>query len=265
MDATRRPLLAALAAVAGLAGGCDLTLTLDPATYADLDEAERAAADRIFARLQALDAGLRSQTGGAYALGPIAEDPDRVDVSVRDLWVMANLGDDRVHVSVWENLAAEQRALFGSWFGEPPEPTAARYAAFFYHFVGLHLGGLQVVYAVEGVDWVYANRSAFNVERDAERIVVSFLCETDPSLIDIARGTCGVIRSRFDDRWAAHYEQRYYAENFRELTDPHDPSGYLYFLCRHLAAAEQRRLEYGYTFLEEVQILAARVASSDTE
>ena len=237
---------------------CDLPLTREPATYEDLDDDDRAAADRIFARLQAYDARLRAVSGGRYGLGPIAEDRDRIDVSVLDLWVMLNLGDDRIHLTTWENLTAGQRERWASWFGEGPDAAATRYRRFFYDFVALHLAGIQTVYAVQGVAWVYEWRAMFTVDRDAQRMVVTYLTETDRDLFSFARGTCSTIRTRFDDRWAEHYEQTFYREHVRELADLDDPTGHIWFLCRHLEAAEARRIEFTSTFAAELDVLVRR-------
>jgi len=243
------PLLALLVA------GCDLSLTHEPEDYDALDAAERAAADRIFARLQAYDAYLQAVSGGRHALGPIATDRNRVDVSAHDLWVVVNIGDDRIHISVWENLTSDQRTRFASWFGESLDAAAARYAVFFYDFMAVHLAGVQTVYAIQGVDWVYSNRHVFNVERDAERMGVNYLQETDPALFNYVWSTCGSIRPVGDPRWGSSYNQEFYGDNLRELTDPHDPLGYLYFVCRHMEQAELRRQMYSSSFAAEMEVL----------
>ena len=249
-------LLAVLFAPAAV--GCDFTMTLDPVAYEDLGPTERAAADRIFARVQGLDASLRAVSGGRHSLGVPAVDRDAIDVSVVDLWVMLNAGDDRLHLSVWENLTAEQRQRFAGWFGETTEAAAARYGYFFYEFVGLHLAGVQAVFAIQGVDWVYRNRSLFNVERDAQRLVATYLAAADPNFSTWARGTCTAIRGVLEARFGAWYSREEYTAHVRELTDPRDPSGQIYMICRHLAEAETRRVTFGSSFAAEVEILAAQ-------
>ena len=244
--------------------GCDLTLTLEPLTYAELGEAERAAADRIYARLQAFDARLQGTTGGRYVLGAIAVDHDRVDVSVVDLWVMANIGDDRVHVSVWENLTGGQRERFASWFGETQEAAAGRYGRFFYEFIALHLAGVQTVFSVQGVDWVYRNRSAFNINRDAERLVATYLSEVDPVLLGEARTMCGAVGAALQSSFGAWYDADQYAAHFRELTDPQDPSGQIYMICRQLEDAFYRKITFNMTFAAEIEMLEARRAGDGT-
>ncbi|MBI5500594.1 MAG: hypothetical protein HY907_10145 [Deltaproteobacteria bacterium] len=238
--------------------GCDLTMTLEPLTYEELGDAERAAVDRIYARLQAFDARLQGVTGGRHVLGAIGVDRDLVDVSVVDLWVMANIGDDRVHLSVWENLTAEQRERFASWFGETPDAAAARYGRFFYEFVALHLAGIQTVFAVQGVDWVYRNRSAFNIDRDAERLAVTYLAEVDPGLLGEIRATCGAVGAALEARFGAWYDADGYAAHFRELTDPRDPSGQIYMICRQVEDAFYRKITFNMTFGAEIEMLEAR-------
>ncbi|MBI5486152.1 MAG: hypothetical protein HY905_02345 [Deltaproteobacteria bacterium] len=253
---------ALLLALALVTPACDLMITLEPATYEDLDDDQRSAADRIFARLQAYHARLRAISGGQYGLGPIAEDKDRIDVSVLGKWVMLNLGDDRIHITTWENLTAEQRERWASWFGEGLEAAAARYRTFFYDYVALHLAGIQTLFSVQGVNWVYVHRGTFSVDRDAQRMAVDYLTETERSLFDFARSTCSAIRARFDERWAAHYDKFYYGDHVRDLADPDDPTGHIWFLCAHLEAGEARRLEGPYTFAGELDVLV-RLRSGD--
>jgi len=243
--------------VAGLLlpAGCDLTLTVDPATYESLNDTERAAADRIFARLQSVDGLLQSVTGAVHSLGAVGTDRDLTDVSVHELWVMANLGDDRIHLSVWENLSDAQRVEFASWFGESPDAAAARYGTFFYEFVALHLAGVQTVFAVQGVEWVYTHRNLFNIDRDAERLVDTYLAQLDPNLFSLAWSTCATIRTVYEARFGTWYSREGYGAHWRELTDPRDPAGQVYMICRHLVEAEVRRQTFGTTFAAEVEML----------
>jgi hypothetical protein len=238
-----------------LPAGCDLTMSPDAVTYAGLSAVERAAADRIFVRMQSMDGLLRAVTGSVHSLGAVATDQDTTDVSVRQLWVMANLGDDRVHVTVWENLTSEQRAEFASWFGESVEAAGARYGTFFYEFVGLHLAGVQAVFAVQGVEWVYTHRSLFNLDRDAERLVATYLAQADSNLFTSTWATCDAIRTALDSRFGAYYSREGYMAHWRELTDPQDPAGQIYMICRHLYEAEVRRQTFGTTFAAEVEML----------
>jgi hypothetical protein len=241
--------------------GCDLTLTLDPEAYASLDATERAAADRIFAQVQAYDARLQAVTGSRATLGPVAIDRELVDVSVHELWVMVNIGDDRLHLSVWENLTAGQRAEFASWFGEGVEAAAARYGAMFYEFVALHLAGVQTVFAVQGVDWVYRHRNLFNVDRDAQRLVDTYLAEMNTNLLSYAWSTCAAIRAAGDARFGAWYSMEGYGAHVRELTNPEDPAGQIYMICKHLEQAEIRRQTFNSNFLAEIEMLESQRAA----
>ena len=245
-----------LLAAALLVPGCDLSLTSDPPPYDQLDENERSAVDRIFARIQAYDARLQALLPGRYGLGPIARDKDRIDVSAYHLWIMFNLVDDRIHLSVWQNLSDGQRQHYASWFGESLEAAARRYGEHFYDFMALHLAGVQTVYAVQGgMAWVYANRHVFNVDRDAERLVVTYLTETDRALFDRIFATCGFIRGVYDSRYGSWYSMLAYGDHVHELTDPRDPSGQIYMVCRHLEAAETRRVTWASSFLAEIAVL----------
>jgi hypothetical protein len=246
-----------LAVLLLLPAACDLALTYDPVPYAQLDAAERAASDRIFARLQAWDARLRVSAARGYTLGAVVVDQNLIDVSVHELWVMTNLGDDRLHLSVWENLTAAQRALFASWFGESLDAAAVRFGNLFYEFVALHLAGVQTVYAVQGVDWVYAHRHMFNLDRDAQRLVVTYLKETEPSLFDYVWAACGAIRGMLDARFQPLFSMEEYGAHVRELTDPADPSGQIYMICRHMEQAEIRRQTWTSTFAAEIAVLEA--------
>ena len=238
-----------------LAAGCELSFTSEPPTYDQLDEARRAAVDRIFSRLQAYDVRLQALRPGRYGLGPISQDKDRIDVSADDLWMMVNLGDDRIHLSAWESLSDGHRERYASWFSESLDAAARRYGEHFYDFMALHLAGVQTVYAVQGVAWVYSNRHMFNVDRDAERLVVTYLTETDRALFNRIFATCGFLRGVYDSRFGPWYNMSDYSAHLRELTDPRDPAGQIYMVCRHLEAAETRRATYASTFLAEIEVL----------
>ncbi|MDI7269030.1 MAG: hypothetical protein QME96_13660 [Myxococcota bacterium] len=260
---TRAGSLAALAVAACLAGaGCDLTLTRDRPSYEDLSAIERAAVDRILARLRAFDVALRrdSMTGirREYSLGPVAEDRDRIDVSFRGLWIATNIGDDVIHISVWENLSSAQRAEWASWFGEAEAAAKVRYEEFFYDWVAAHLAGIQAVFRIQTVEYVYGRRSVFKLERDGQRLAASYARVHDTGLLSRARSTCGPIRDRFASRWGNSFTQEYYLANFRSLTDPAMPSGWIYFLCRHMAEAEVRGVDLigrPYTFADELSVI----------
>jgi hypothetical protein len=252
--------LLGLAAAVFLAG-CDLTLTQEPVRYEDLPPAQQAAVDRILARVAAFNG---SVVGTGYAdLGPVAHDRERVDVALDGIWVIANLGDGRLHLSAWDRLSAGQKQRWASWFGETVDLAAARYLLFFYEYVAVHLAGIQAVYAIQGVEWVYGHRSVFNVERDAERLAVTYLVAVDPGLLAWAEANCAVLLSRFASEWGTKYDQVSYGDNFREITDPDDPSGYLYYLCRHEAAAQQRRLTYSTDFRAELEMIQIRRNMAD--
>lgn len=253
-----------LLALVAVVAGCDLTFSDEPISYAALSDGERAAVDRIFARLQAYDARLERAVSAGYVLGAIAVDHDRIDVAVRDLWLMANIGDDRIHLSVWENLTDGQRARFAAWMGGTEAAVAGRFGRFFYDFMALHLAGVQTVFAVQGVDWAYLNRSAFNIDRDAQRLVVTFLSEVDGTLLAEARATCASIRAALDDRFGAWFDQTAYGDHFRELTDPRDPSGQIYMICRHLEQAEIRKAMFHTTFAAEIEMLEIRRSADGT-
>ena len=246
------------------AAGCDLTLTSEPLAYEDLSATERAAADRIFTRLQAYDARLLRSAAEGYVLGAIGVDRERVDGAIRDRGVRANLGDDRVHLSVGENLAEGQRARFAAWVGGAEAAVAARYGRFFYEFAALHLAGVQTVFAVQGVDWTYRNRSAFNIDRDAQRLVVTYLSEVDGGLLAEARATCSAIRAALDERFDPLFDPEQYKTHFRELTDPRDPSGQIYMICRHMEQAEIRKVMFNTTFAAEIEMLEIRRGADGT-
>ncbi|MBN1774139.1 MAG: hypothetical protein JXB32_22965, partial [Deltaproteobacteria bacterium] len=114
-------------------------------------------------------------------------------------------------------------------------------------------------------EWVYSNRHTFKIERDAERMAVNYTTERNRAILDYARACCNVIRARFDERWNSSFTMEYYGDHLRELTDPDDPSGYLYFLCRHLEDAETRRVTYRSSFRAELEVLEAYLTLDDAE
>ena len=121
--------------------------------------------------------------------------------------------------------------------------------------MALHLAGVQTVYAVQGVTWVYENRHMFNVDRDAERLVDNYLAETDLGLYNVIWSTCGFIRGVYDARFGPWYGMLAYGEHVHELTDPHDPAGQIYMICRHLEDADVRRRTMFSSFAAEIDVL----------
>jgi hypothetical protein len=63
--------------------------------------------------------------------------------------------------------------------------------------------------------------------------------------------TCAPVIKQYDDRWgdlflpqyaADHYKKakQYLQDNFTTLTDPEDPTGYMYWICQGIAYEKTR-------------------------
>jgi hypothetical protein len=223
---------------------CGLTVTKDRPTYDELDSADQQAVDIILGELKALNAELVGR--GETTIENILE-RDRIHVSFDGLIFWGNLGDEVVHISSWQHLDDGQRERIAGWFKEPTLDVAKqRYETFFYRAMAVAAGTKQYMYNVLGVEWVYSNRSVFNVERDSIREALSYFeavgrrSETWSFLSQ----SCQPIREQFDATYDATFGKQYLFDHFSELVDPADPTGYIYYTCRWIEDGIENAVDF---------------------
>jgi len=234
-----------------LLAGCGFTVTRDVPSYEELSPDEQGLVERILANLSAFDAAVRARGGpGIDAL----LDREAIQVHFRGIIIATNLGDRVARVSIWDHLDASQQELVASWWGLDRAAAAERYPGFFYDYLAAHIGALEWIYVVQGVERVFDERSRFNVERDAERLTVAYYAEQARAMLDGVAALCAPVRAQYDERWAVHFDDIYFAENVADLVDPIDPTGYVYFFCRWFEDARTRQA----SLASEMELVKAR-------
>lgn len=244
-------------AAAGLlccAFGCGLTVTNERPTYDELDAPEKGAVDTILAELAAFAGQVKSRT--THSIDGIV-DREKIHVSFEGYIFAANLGDGIVHVSTWENLSAEQQALVQQWFGRP-DPASAReaYVMFFYRFMATSQGAKQFMFDVLTTEWVFANRSLFNVERDSVRTALSHYqaLGQQAEMWGFMESVCAPLLAQYEPLYGPTFDKRYLRDNFTTLAEPQAPTGYMYYLCRwyQLGVRDAENLTLELKWLEDL-------------
>lgn len=214
------------------AGACGLTVTNERPSYEQLEQPERDAVDVILAELAAFAGQVKART--PVSIDALV-DRERIHVSFDGFIFAANLGDGVVHVSTWENLSAEQQALVQQWFGRP-DLTSARdaYRTFFYRFLAVSQGAKQFMYDVMTVDWLFANRSLFNVERDSIRTALAHYqaIGLQAEIWPFVESVCAPLLAQYEPIYGPTFDKRYLRDNFTTLAEPRAPTGYMYYICR---------------------------------
>ena len=233
----------------GLAAvGCGLTVTNERPTYDELDPPEKAAVDVIITELTAFNAQVTAHTSATIA-GII--DKEKIDVSFEGVFFTGNLGDGVVHVATWENLTANQRLLIQQWFKEGTEAAAkARYEKFFYRFMAVSEGVKEFMYQELGRDWVYVNRSLFNMQRDSIRTALSHFRDTGRrgEIWDFLNASCVPVKSQYESLYAAKFSKQYLRDHTAEILNPENPTPYMYFICRWIDLGFQDSVGLGEEF-----------------
>jgi hypothetical protein len=214
------------------AGGCNLTVTSETPPFAALDVNEQNAVNVILRELTAFNANVKGMT--KYSIDPLA-DREHIDVSFEGMFFVGNFGDGKVHDSTWENLTDEQRALAQTWF-KSATPAAAKvtYETLFYQFLAVSQGVKQFMYNALTAQWIFANRSLFNVERDSVRTALAHYDTVGrrAEMWGFLTSACTPVISQYDSTYSAHFDKQYLQDHFVELADGKAPTGYLYFICR---------------------------------
>ena len=231
---------------------CGLTVTNEPPTYEELDKPEQEAVDIVYAELKALDAKVRQRTLAIfkrqYSLSPLVS-KDRIIVDFEGLLFSFNFGDGRLRVAAWENLSASQRAVVGTWFGTTGTKTETTYKNFVYRFMALAQGMKQYMYNLDTADNVYQHKYIFSMEFDSTRATHAYLDLVGRKAMwsDVARACAPILamsqhKSAYDKYFTAKESaakpmrfpqaKMYLQDNWRVLSDPNDPTGYMYFFCQ---------------------------------
>ena len=231
---------------------CGLTVTNEPPTYDELDKPEQAAVDIVYAELKALDSKVRQRTQAIfkrqYSLSPLV-DKSRIIVNFEGLLFSFNFGDGRLRVAAWENLSTSQHAVVGTWFGTKGTQTEGTYKNFVYRFMALAQGMKQYMYNLGSANNVYQHKYIFSMEFDSTRATHAYLALTGRKAMwtQVASACAPILAMKqhvsdyshlFSAAESAAKPMRfpkakmYLQDNWRELADPDDPTGYMYFFCQ---------------------------------
>ena len=211
---------------------CGLTVTNKRPSFEDLQQEEKGAVETILEELTAFNGEVERTTEHSIAE---ALDRDRIDVSFRGLIFAANFGDDVMHISTWENLTEKQRELVRSWFeSESLDLARQTYRKFFYEFLAVSQGVKEYMYQVHSAEWIFANRSLFNVERDGIRTGLAHYEAVGrrDEMWQFVEQACAPIRRQYDDVYGPSFGKQFLKDNFQSLADPENPTGYMYYFCR---------------------------------
>jgi hypothetical protein len=223
---------ATLLTAALLLQACGLSVTNERPSYDELDPVEKGAVDTILQELTQFNAQVAQRT--KYDISEIL-DREKIHVSFEGLIFSANLGDQVIHVSVWENIGRAKQSLIQSWFkAQTPTKAKAIYVKLFYQFLAVSQGAKQFMYKVLSADWVYHHRSIFNVEKDSIRTALSHYVAVGrkQEMWGFLKGACSPVLSQYAAEFSSKFDKTYLQQHFTEIFDPEDPTGYMYFVCR---------------------------------
>ncbi len=238
-----RRLTGILLAALLLDAGCGLRVTNERPPYADLDTAEKLAVQRVLRELTSLNSSVARYS--SFDLSPIV-DREQIDVSYEGMLFVSNLGDNVVHVAVWENLTEAQQERVAAWFKSPNARAAAdTYGKLFYEFMATAQGVKQFMFNALGAPWVFANRTLFNIERDSIRTALAHYADVGrkAEMWGFLDRTCAPVIQQYAADYAGTFPdikraKEYMNDHFTEMADPDDPTGYMYFICEWIALGE---------------------------
>jgi len=221
-----------------LSAACGLTVSNKQKKFDDLLPEEKSAATIILEELRAFNTQVKARS--AYNIDPIIN-KDRIDVSFKEMIFAANLGDNLVHISTWENLKPSQRELVQKWFAATSAEGARQiYQTFFYRFIAVVLAVKQYMYEVHSADWVYGVYSVYNLEINSVRVAIAHFASIGrkAEILAVVQPACASIQRLYGPSYAKHYNSKnnneYYTDNLRALANPEAPNGAMYFICRWL-------------------------------
>jgi hypothetical protein len=224
-----------------LISGCGLNVTNERPSYSELGSEEQAAVQTILKELRRFDAQLKVTTGNQHNIQEVL-DLERIHVSFEGLIFSANLGDDLIHVAVWENLGAAKQALIQSWFkASTPQGARAVYVKLFYQFLAVVQGVKQFLYNLHTPAWVFQHRSLYSIERDSVRTALAHYVKEgrQQEMWPFLKNACTPVLSQYAAAFSSKFSKKYLQRNFGEIFDPDDPTGYMYFMCRWIEMGMQ--------------------------
>lgn len=225
---TSRAAFTALLTALGLSA-CGLTVTQERPTYEQLEPHEQSVVQKVLTELRGFNKQVEARTTLSIAS---VIDKERINVSFEGHIFSANLGDGVIHVAPWENLSTKQRQLVQSWFASPSLASAkSSYEKLFYRFLAVSQGAKQYMYEALTVDWVFSNRSIFNVERDTIREALSYYrtIGQQASMWNFLGSICRPLLTKH--RGKIPFDKKYLNANFQSLADLEAPTGYMYYIC----------------------------------
>jgi hypothetical protein len=63
-------------------------------------------------------------------------------------------------------------------------------------------------------------------------------------MLSFVSQACAPIRRQYDKVWGAVFSQEHLKANFYQLADPKAPTGYMYYVCRWFALAQQQSVSF---------------------
>lgn len=208
---------------------CDFRITQDKDNYDDLSPEEKTVVQLALEVITGFNNEVEKRTD--YSISHII-DKEKINVSFDGNIIVTNLGDGVIHIAPWENLSTKQHELAMGWFGASNLSAAeATYKKFFYEFLVVSQAAKEYMYTTLSVEWVYGNRSIFNVERDTIRETLSYYraIGKESEYWTFATNACSKMLATY--RGKITFNKTYLLENLQEIANPKDPTKYIYYIC----------------------------------
>jgi hypothetical protein len=209
-------------------GACGLEVTQDRPAFTDLEPHEQNVVQIVLGELRGFNAQVEKYT--PYSIASII-DKEKINVSFEGKIFFGNLGDQLVHISPWENLSDGQRQLVAGWFATSVAAAKPVYEKLFYRFLAISQGAKQYQYEALGVQWVFGNRSLYNVERDSLRETLSYYRHVgrQAEMWNLVSGVCKPILAQYGS--SIPFSKTYLNDNVQALANPDGPTGYMRYVC----------------------------------
>ncbi|PIE17682.1 MAG: hypothetical protein CSA65_07995 [Proteobacteria bacterium] len=212
--------------------GCGLEVTQDRPAYADLDPHEKRVVQIVLDELRGFNAQVETYT--PYTIASVIN-REKINVSFKGKIFFGNLGDQVIHISPWENLSEDQRKLAAGWFSTSVAAAKPIYEKLFYRFLAISQGAKQFQYEALGVEWVFGNRSLYNVERDSLRETLSYYRHVgrQAEMWSFVTSVCKSILVQHGS--SIPFSKSYLRDNVQQLANPDAPTGYMRYVCGWIA------------------------------
>jgi hypothetical protein len=179
-------------------------------------------------------------------------DKERISVSFEELIFSWNLGDNTVHVAIWENLSDEQHTLIQNWFKTSEADTKPTYEKFFYEFMAVVQGGKQFMYNALTSIWVFEHRTVFSIERDSIETALAHFAAVgrEQEMWGFTEGVCNQLLAQHESTYGPNYAKSYFNDHFVEIANPEEPTEYMYYICRWIDWGKQDLRQYQFDLTE---------------